>query len=94
MGGIPLTVDGTLTQGNTTLLSLGLGYQQDDYKFELDAFNLLNSKQNDIAYAYQYRTLLDVQQGINPNGQNNGYGGTVFHPVEPQMFRFSATLKF
>jgi len=97
MGGVPLTVDGTLTQGNTTLVSMGLGYQNDDYKFELDAFNLLNSKQNDIAYAYQYRTLTDVQLGINAPGQgvnSNPNGGIVLHPVEPQMFRFSATLKF
>ena len=89
-GDVPLNVGNTLNAGSTTLVSLGLGYQQDAYKLELDIFNLFNSKQNDIAYQDVYRTQNDVRLGLNPNGVD----GTTFHPVEPRMFRVSATLKF
>ena len=89
-GDVRLNVSNTLNSGNTTLFSLGLGYQKDAYKLELDIFNLFNSKQNDIAYEDVYRTQNDVRLGLNPNGVD----WITFHPVEPRMFRVSATVKF
>ena len=89
-GDVPLNESNTVNAGDTTLLSMGVGYQQEAYKLELEAFNLLGSQRYDIAYDYNYRTQSDVNNNINPNGVN----GVIMHPVEPQMFRFSVTLKF
>ena len=89
-GDVPLNEADSYNAGDTTLVNLGLGYQQEAYKFELEVFNLLNSQRYDIAYNYSYRTQSDVFRNINPEGVN----GVIMHPVEPQMFRFIATLKF
>jgi hypothetical protein len=89
-GDVPLNEGNTLNAGETTLVNLGLGYQKDFYKIELDVFNLFNSKQYDIAYNYNYRTQADVRNGINDQGRND----IIFHPVEPRMVRVSATIRF
>ncbi len=89
-GSVPLTTDNSLNAGNTTLVTLGLGYEQPAYKLEVDIFNLFNSHSNDIAYEDVYRTQSDVRNSINPNGVD----GITFHPVEPRMVRATATVKF
>jgi hypothetical protein len=89
-GDVPLNETNTYNAGDTTLVSMGVGYQDEAYKLELEAFNLLGSQRYDIAYNYNYRTKSDVYNNINPDGVN----GVIMHPVEPQMFRFTAMLKF
>lgn len=85
-GDVPLVENNTANAGDTTLLNFGAGYEKNNLKLEVDVFNLLGSKANDIAYYYNYRT----QNNPNPNGTPN----LMFHPVEPRMVRVSATVKF
>ena len=89
-GDVPLNEGNTFNAGSTTLVSLGVGYQQPAYKLEVEVFNLFDSKQYDIAYNYNYRTQADVRLGINPDGRSD----IIFHPVEPQMVRATAMWKF
>jgi outer membrane receptor for Fe3+-dicitrate len=89
-GDVPLNEGNTFNSGSTTLVSLGVGYQQEAYKLELEVFNLFDSKQYDIAYNYNYRTQNDVRLGINADGRND----IIFHPVEPQMVRGTVMVKF
>jgi len=83
-GNMPLNEAGRFYAGDTTLLNWSLGYQYQAVKLELDLFNLLNSKSNDIAYAYESR-LQNEAVGVD---------GVLKHPVEPRMVRLSATLRF
>jgi outer membrane receptor for Fe3+-dicitrate len=89
-GDVPLNESGSFNAGSTTLVSLGVGYQQPAYKLEIEVFNLFDSKRYDIAYNYNYRTQSDVRNGINQDGVD----GIVFHPVEPQMVRGTLMVKF
>jgi len=89
-GDVPLNEGNTFNAGSTTLVSLGVGYQQPAYKLELEVFNLFDSKQYDIAYNYNYRTQSDVRLGVNEEGRND----IIFHPVEPQMVRGTVMVKF
>jgi hypothetical protein len=85
-GDMPLVEDNTANAGDTTLLNIGTGYEKNNIKLEVDVFNLLGSKANDIAYYYNYRT----QNNPDPSGVQD----IIFHPVEPRMIRASATIKF
>lgn len=85
-GDVPLVEDNGANAGDTTLLNIGAGYEKNNIKLEVDVFNLLGSKANDIAYYYNYRT----QNNSNPSGVQD----IIFHPVEPRMVRASATIKF
>ncbi len=89
-GDVPLNEANSFNAGSTTLVNFGAGYQKDDYKLEVDVFNLLDSKRYDIAYNYNYRTRQDVVNGVNPDGVSD----VIFHPVEPRMVRVSATVRF
>ncbi|MEQ1529320.1 MAG: TonB-dependent receptor [Methylococcales bacterium] len=83
-GQIPLDETGSFAAGNTTLVNLGAGYQVDKFKVQLDVFNLFDSKSNDIAYAYESQ-LRNESAPIN---------GLLKHPVEPRMFRVTASINF
>lgn len=54
-------------------------------KLEINVFNLLGSKRNDIAYYYNSRLPGEPAEGVE---------GVHFHPVEPRMVRASVTLGF
>jgi len=76
--------------GDTSIVNLGLGYQQKAYKVEVDLFNLLGSTANDIAYFYGYRLN---NEAAGPNGDSST-DGIIKHPVEPRMVRVTALLRF
>jgi hypothetical protein len=73
--------------GSTTLVTLGAGYQRENYKLELDVFNLLDSKSNDIAYDYTYNATPGGTSGV-------GVDGILKHPVMPRMVRVTASVNF
>ena len=73
--------------GSTTLLTLGGGYQYQNYKVEFDIFNLLDSKANDIAYDYTYNATPGGVAGV-------GTDGILKHPVMPRMVRLTAQVSF
>lgn len=83
-GDVPLDSSGQYWAGDTSVVNLGTGYQQKNYKLELDIFNIFDSKNNDIAYAYQY---------AYPAG-SSAQTGIMKHPVEPRSVRGTITINF
>jgi hypothetical protein len=83
-GHVPLDESGNYWSGNTTILNLGAGIKRKYYKLEIDVFNLLGSRNNDIAYAYE---------SAYPNGSQT-INGVMSHPVEPRMVRGTITVNF
>ena len=91
-GDVPLNETGSTKAGDTSIVNLGLGYQQKSYKVEVDLFNLLGSTANDIAYFYGYRLKSDSDTTAgNADGSTDGI---IKHPVEPRVVRVTATVKF
>ena len=84
-GDVPLNENGSFYAGDTSLVQWGLGYLDKNWRVELDIYNLLDAKSNDITYAYTSRL-----QGENINGVD----GLLKHPVEPRMVRLTASLRF
>jgi len=89
-GDVPLNEAGSAWGGDTSIVNLGLGYQQKAYKLEVDIFNVLGSTANDISYFYGYR-LNNEAAGPNADGSTDGI---IKHPVEPRMVRVTAALRF
>ena len=83
-GHVPLDESGTFWMGDTTIVNLGAGIKQKQYKVEIDVFNLFGSDASDIAYAYD---------SAYPNGTDNVYG-VLRHPVQPRMVRGTITINF
>ncbi|BBA32444.1 TonB-dependent receptor [Methylocaldum marinum] len=84
-GHVPLTEDGSVDAGDTTLVNLGAGYQYKQLKLGVDVFNLFDSKSNDIAYYYTSRL---------PGEPLDGVDGVLKHPVMPRQVRVTASLSF
>jgi hypothetical protein len=83
-GHVALNEDNSAYAGDTTLVNLGAGYQQKNYKLEVDIFNLFGAKSNDIAYFYDSQL----------RNETTPVSGILKHPVEPRMARLTATLRF
>lgn len=83
-GDVPLDPSGTFWAGNTSIVNLGVGYQQKSLKLEIDFFNIFDSISSDIAYAYEYAF---------PAGTAS-QTGILRHPVEPRMMRATFILNF
>ncbi|SMF97446.1 Outer membrane receptor proteins, mostly Fe transport [Methylomagnum ishizawai] len=83
-GHVPLNETGTAYMGDTTLVNLGAGYQYQKLKFEVDVFNLFDSKANDIAYYYESRYPQNAAAAE----------GIMIHPVMPRQVRATITLNF
>ncbi len=80
-----LTQDDSVRSSGTALLYYSLGYKfNKTWSIDLDIFNLLNTKADDISYFYTYR--------LTPKG--SAASGEVFHPVEPRTFRVALTMRF
>jgi hypothetical protein len=86
-GHVPLIEDGSARAGDTTLVNLGLGYQYQKLRLELDLFNVFDSKANDIAYYYASRLKGEP-------GPAEGIEGIMLHPVMPRQVRLTASLSF
>lgn len=82
----PLTEDGSVRSGATTLVNARLGYKFDNgFRVHLDALNLLNSKASQIDYYYTSRLPGEPAAGVND---------VHFHPVEPFALRLTAAATF
>jgi outer membrane receptor protein involved in Fe transport len=94
----PLTEDGAFRAPATGLLNAHIGYRFDNgFSIELDAFNLTNSRSDQITYAYGSFIRSDsLFQACRAGGSDspnfaaacaNGVMDRVLHPVEPLAFR-------
>ncbi len=80
-----LTSDGLNRSNATFLANAGLGYQfNKNWGVSAEALNLLNSKADDITYAYISR----ITPTANPAFTN------VYHPTEPFQVRFALHYRF
>ena len=85
LGVAPLVEDGSVWSDGSLLVNAGIGYRWHRSELRLDAFNLFNSNDDDIAYFYASR--LDGE----PDG---GVEDIHFHPLEPRALRLSLTYRW
>ncbi len=80
-----LTSDGNYRSSETILLNAEAGYQLNKtWRISVEVLNLLNRRDHDIDYAYQYRQTPAASAQF----------GNVFHPVEPIQVRGGVTARF
>ncbi len=85
LGEAPLIEDGSVTADDSLLVNAGVAYARDRWEVRLDAFNLFDSDDDDIAYFYASRLAGEPADGIED---------VHFHPLEPRTVRASFTLRW
>ncbi|MEJ2604794.1 MAG: TonB-dependent receptor [Gammaproteobacteria bacterium] len=75
-------VEGSVRSDDSLLVNAGVAWRRGALELRLDAFNLLDSDDDDIAYFYASR----LAEETGPVEDIH------FHPLEPRTFRASATL--
>ncbi len=101
----PLTEDGAFVSPATGLLSGQVGYRFDNgWRIQLDGFNLLNSRSDQITYAYGSLLKTDSLYGAcfpsagAPTAPaavcQTGVMDRILHPVEPMAFRLTLAGQF
>ena len=100
----PLTEDGAFVSPATGLLNGQVGYRFDNgWRIQLDAFNLTDSKSDQITYAYGSMLKTDAlfAQCIGPTATRppaavceTGVMDRVLHPVEPLAIRLTLAGQF
>ena len=96
----PLTEDGAFVSAATGLLNGRLGYRFDNgWRIQLDGFNLLNSRSDQITYAYGSLLKSDSLFAMCFPSQGaptapaavcqTGVMDRVLHPVEPLAIRLT-----
>lgn len=100
-GSRPLTEDNAFTSPATGLLNGQIGYRfENGWRIQLDAFNLTNSKSDQITYAYGSLLKSDALFGqclanIPPAAVcSTGVMDRVLHPVEPFAVRLTVAGRF
>jgi len=105
LGPRPLTEDNAFVSPATTLLNGRLGYRWDNgWRLQLDAFNLTNSRTDQISYAYGSLIKSDSLFAMcfpasgAPTAPaavcQNGVMDRVLHPVEPFAVRLTLAASF
>ncbi|HEY4921611.1 MAG TPA: TonB-dependent receptor [Xanthobacteraceae bacterium] len=102
LGPTPLTEDKAFRSPATSLVNARIGYGFDDgWSVHLDLLNLLNTRANQITYAYgsliRTDSLFAACNSPTPPPAavcQNGVMGSVLHPVEPLAARLTVTAKF
>jgi outer membrane receptor protein involved in Fe transport len=101
----PLTEDNAFVSPATGLLNAQVGYRFDNgWRVQLDAFNILNSRSDQITYAYGSLLKSDSLFAMcfpaagTPSAPaavcQNGVMDRVLHPVEPLAIRLAVTGQF
>ena len=85
-----LIEDNSVRPKATTLLYASVGYRfNPTWSINVDIFNLLNSRVEDIAYYYASRLKNEP-----PGPDGGGYNDLEFHPAEPFSVRVTVTARF
>jgi hypothetical protein len=84
-GSQPIIVDNSVRQPAAVNVDMKLGYRHDNWELSVDFLNLLDTKNDDIAYYYASRLPGEPASGVND---------VHFHPAEPFEVRASFTLHF
>jgi hypothetical protein len=97
-----LTEDNAFRSPATSIFNGRLGYRADNgWKIQLDVLNLLNSRTNQITYAYGSLIKTDNLYNLclSPAPPpaavcRNGVMDTVLHPIEPLTIRITVAGAF
>ena len=81
----PLIENNSVIAPSTLTLNGRIGYRLHLWDLSLEILNILDRKNNDIAYYYASRL---------PGEPLDGISDVHFHPAEPRTVRFTATRKF
>jgi hypothetical protein len=104
LGSTPLTEDNAFRSTATSIFNSRIGFRDaSGWRIQLDVLNLLNTKANQISYAYG--SLLSTDQlykacygtpasSVPTQVCQNGVMDTVLHPVEPLTFRVTVAGAF
>ncbi|MBR0781023.1 TonB-dependent receptor [Bradyrhizobium iriomotense] len=97
----PLTEDNAFRSSATSVFNGRLGYRADNgWRIQLDVLNLLNTRANQITYAYGSLLKTDTLYNLCTSGAaptivcQNGVMDYVLHPVEPLTFRLTVAGTF
>jgi outer membrane receptor protein involved in Fe transport len=98
----PLTEDNAFRSQATSLINGRVGYRADNgWRIQLDVLNLLNSKTNQISYAYGSLIKTDSLYNLCYPAQiapaavcQNGVMDYVVHPAEPFAVRLTVAGTF
>ncbi|MHC4048301.1 TonB-dependent receptor [Bradyrhizobium sp. 25ACV] len=92
----PLTEDNAFRSSATSIFNGRLGYRIDNgWRLQLDVLNLLNTRANQISYAYGSLLKTDTLYNLCASGTaptsvcQNGVMDYVLHPVEPLTVRLT-----
>jgi outer membrane receptor protein involved in Fe transport len=102
LGGTPLTEDDGFRSPPVSLVNARIGYRFDNrWRVQLDLLNLLNSKADQISYAYgsliRTDNLFVLCNSPSPPRAavcQNGVMDRILHPVEPLAARLTVTAVF
>jgi outer membrane receptor protein involved in Fe transport len=102
LGPTPLTEDNAFRSPPTSLFNGRLGYRfENGWRVQLDALNLLNTKTNQITYAYgsliKTDSLYNACLSATPPPTavcQNGVMDSILHPVEPFAVRLTLTASY
>jgi outer membrane receptor protein involved in Fe transport len=96
LGVTPLTEDNAFRSPPTSLFNGRIAYRfENGWRVQLDALNLLNSRTNQITYAYGSLIKTDSLYAACLSGTpppaicQNGVMDSILHPVEPLAFRLT-----
>lgn len=81
----PLIEDNSVRAPSSITYNARLGWRSRDWELALEALNLFDRENYDIAYSYTSRL---------PGEPAEGFDDVHFHPAEPLTFRLSATRRF
>lgn len=101
-GPTPLTEDNAFRSPPSSIVNARVGYAFDNgWRVQLDLLNLLNSKADQISYAYgsfiRTDNLFELCNSAAPPPAavcQNGVMDRILHPVEPLAARLTVTAKF
>ena len=102
LGASPLTEDNAFRSSPTSIFNGRIGYRlENGWRIQLDVLNLLNSRADQITYAYGsliktdslYNLCYPVQTAPAAVCQN-GVMDYVLHPIEPLTFRLTLAGQF
>ncbi|MBM4205061.1 MAG: TonB-dependent receptor, partial [Gammaproteobacteria bacterium] len=85
LGRAPLIEDNSVRSDDSLMVNAGAAWRRGAFEYRVDAFNLLNSRDYDIAYFYTSRL---------PGEPDEGVDDVHFHPLEPRSVRFALRVLF
>lgn len=85
LGPAPLTEDNRVRSRSSMMVNAGMAWRRGAFEYRIDAFNLTDSRDYDIAYYYTSRLAGEPDEGVDD---------IHFHPLEPRSIRAAVRVLF